>query len=220
MINRLLQMVAPHYCYGCAKVGSLLCDECKYDITEDSLSGCIVCLSPSLSGVCLGCRTSYQRAWCVGERSDVLRDLINGYKFERAEAAYLSLASLLDLHLPQLPADTVLVPVPTIRRHIRQRGYDHVLLLARELGRLRGIPVQPIVTRRNNLVQLGKNRRDRKLQAAESFHAVGPLDQKTYVLIDDVITTGATLSAAAKSLKDVGAEYIWCAVIARQPLEK
>lgn len=220
MINKLLQIVAPHHCYGCAKVGSVLCEECKYDINDDAISGCVVCQAPSLSGICTVCHTSYQRAWCVGERSDTLRRLIDAYKFQCNKDVARALAHLLDTHLPQLPTDTVLIPVPTIRRHVRQRGYDHAYLICRELGRLRGIPVNQCVKRRGNHIQLGKTKRDRKRQASESFYVDSKLPTATYLIIDDVITTGATLTGVGETLRSAGASAVWAAVVARQPLQK
>jgi ComF family protein len=221
MINKLLQIIAPHHCYGCHKTGTLLCDNCKYDIVDESFEACIVCLSPSSVGICEGCRTSYERAWFVGERTQVLERLIDALKFKRARSSSESLAALLDMRLPALPSDVVIVPVPTLRRHIRQRGYDHCLLIAQNLSARRGAPIERLIDRRTLTVQLGKNKKDRLSQAKESFVCSRPLDpERTYLLVDDVVTTNATVRYAAAALRDAGAQRVWVGVVARQPLEK
>lgn len=221
MINKLLQIVAPHHCYGCHKTGTLLCDNCKYDIVDESFDACIVCLAPSLVGICSSCRTSYDRAWFVGERTGVLEQLINALKFRRAKSSADVLADLLSVRLPALPPDTVLVPIPTLRRHVRQRGYDHCLLIAKSLARRRRVRLESLLDRKASTVQRGVNKKDRMSQAKESFICSGPLDpDMTYLLVDDVVTTNATVRYAAEALRSAGAKNVWVAVVARQPLEK
>jgi predicted amidophosphoribosyltransferase len=221
MINKLMQIIAPHYCYGCAKVGTTLCDECKYDIVEDACSACIVCQGPSRTGICNACRTSYDRAWYVGERDGTLRELIDAYKFDRVVSASEALASLLNAYLPVLPADVVVVPVPSIAPHIRRRGYDHTLLIAKRFATVRKLKTATLLHRADASVQLGKNRRVRFAQAQASFLCNGPLDpDATYLIVDDIVTTNATLRACAEAMRLAGAQQVWVAVLARQPLDK
>ncbi len=217
----LLSFLAPHYCCSCDRVGSILCDYCKYDIKSEGYESCVVCGGVCGSGEAL-CRQHtlpFTRVWCVGERSEVLKQLLNRHKFERARSGFLVLAELLDSHLPILPQDTVVVPVPTIAKHIRQRGFDHTALLAGELARRRGLVYHRAIERTTNTTQLGKGRRERRAQAKQAFGcaAVAP---GTYLLVDDIFTTGATAEFAAQALKGAGATEVWLAVVARQPLEK
>lgn len=176
---------------------------------------------PSNTGVCSDCKdkVAYTRAWCVGERVDGLAQLIDGYKFHRVRAGYRVLAGLLDTRLPEVPAETVVVPVPTIPRHIRQRGYDHTLLLAHEFARRRHLALDNSLKRATNTVQLGSSRQQRLRQAQEAFLVPNTVRPLTYLLIDDVITTGATVDEAAKKLRVAGALDIWLGVVARQPLD-
>ena len=143
MIDRVLSFIAPHHCSGCGFEGTLLCDNCKYDITSEPFSACVACGTgiANTHGVCSNCEVPYQRAWCVADRRDQLQRLIGNYKFTNARSAYYPLADLFDASLPQLPANVVIVPVPTVNSHIRQRGYDHMLLIARRFGRLRTLPI-------------------------------------------------------------------------------
>lgn len=161
------------------------------------------------------------KTWCVGERSGGLEALINQFKFEYAEAAYVPLGDILLATLPQLPSDTVVVPIPTVRAHIRQRGYDHTLLMARYIAEKRGLTLDQALRRRTTTVQRGANRKTRIAQAKEAFEVIGSVKKDTpYLLIDDVVTTGSTLQYAARALKDAGAATIWAAAAARQPLDE
>jgi ComF family protein len=221
MINNLLQVIAPHHCYGCGKTGAILCENCKYDIEQDSIDACIMCMTPSQPGICKRCETSYSRAWFVGERTDALHDVIDALKFDRVIDAADTIASLLDARLPVLPASTVLVPVPTIRSHVRQRGYDHTLRIAKRLAKLRGLRIEQIIVRYNQRPQRGLSKKERLKQASETFFICGDIDQTVnYLVVDDVVTTNATLRYCAEALREAGASDVWVAVAARQPLDK
>ncbi len=222
MIDTILSFAAPHHCSGCGISGSLLCDNCKYDITSEPFVACVACgkQAPNASGLCGDCKVPYQRAWCVADRRDHLQRLIGNYKFTNAKAAYRPLADLIHTHLPELPSSTVIVPVPTVGSHIRQRGYDHMLLIARQLGRMRHLPVDTSLRRITNTKQRAAGARQRTAQAKVAFSCSRTLDPPlTYLLIDDVITTGATVKYAAQTLMDAGATTVWVVSISRQPID-
>ena len=220
MIDAFLSMVAPHLCSGCGKIGSTFCDNCKYNISEEPFSGCILCAKPTSFGVCDDHNSSYNQAFVVGERSGPLQRLVGGYKFQNMKATSVKLAELLDGRLPPLPTGAVLVPIPTSPAHIRERGYDHMLLIAKRLGSLRKVPVAKVLVRDNTLTQHHANRKQRFEQAESAFRVKGPIDSTlTYIIVDDVVTTGATIEQSAKLLKDAGAVSVWIAAIARQPID-
>ena len=222
MIDKMLTFIAPHHCCGCGLVGNILCDGCKYDIADDEFRTCINCAGGVFvkNGICHTCKVPYGEAWVVADRRDSLRRLIDVYKFNNARSAYIPLADLLDVRLPVLPLQTVIVPIPTVRSHIRQRGYDHMLLVARRLARKRNIVMSTCLKRISNTTQRGANARDRILQAQSAFACHEILNPTmTYVLVDDVVTSGATLAAAAKVLRQAGATDIRVASISRQPLD-
>lgn len=200
----------------------MLCENCKYDIIYDTFDACLNCIKQpaGVSGLCGRCRVPYDRAWCIADRAGNLRELIDGYKFQNTRAAHLPLAELLASRLPDLPPETVVVPVPTLASHIRQRGYDHMYLIARRLGRLRKLPTATPLVRVTATTQRGANARQRRQQAEEAFACRGQLDpDKIYLLIDDVVTSGSTVKYAAKTLKDAGAQKVWVAAISHQPLD-
>ena len=219
MKKSLFDLIAPHYCCSCGEIGRILCDYCKNDIVAEPYSACIACgnLATNL-GICKDCETVFSRAWCVGERTDALKDLINLYKFERARAAYTVITEMLDEVVAQLPDETIVTSVPTIAAHVRQRGFDHAQLIAREFARRRKIPYQPTVRRASNLVQHGATRAKRQKQAARAF-TCEPVRSGVYLLVDDIFTTGATANYASQALLDAGATEVWLAIGARQPFD-
>ena len=147
--------------------------------------------------------------------------VIDGLKFDHVKAAADTLAELLDNRLPILPPDTVIVPVPTVASHIRQRGYDHTLLIAKSFAKRRSLPLKQSLVRSNRSVQRGKSKKERLEQARTAFSCPAKLDDTpAYLLIDDVVTTNATLRYAAEVLMAAGAKTVWVGVAARQPLDK
>jgi len=156
----------------------------------------------------------------VGSRADALKKVVDDYKFERTRAAHVLLADLFDATLPTLPVDTIVVPVPTIAKHVRMRGYDHMRLIGREFARTRRLPYSPCLYRATATMQRGASRALRREQAAAAFMAHGVRKDARYMVVDDVSTTGATLEYAARTLLEAGAHEVWVAVLATQPLEK
>ena len=119
-------------------------------------------------------------------------------------------------HIPQVDA---LIPVPLHAARLRQRGFNQSLLLARHTGDLLGVEAKEalIRTRRTDAqVHLGSEQRTINVVGAftlqPSFHVAG----LSVVLIDDVITTGSTLSACAEALISAGATSVNAATLARE----
>lgn len=153
--------------------------------------------------------------------ANILEELLDAYKFEHVRAAHRIFAELLDEALPILPPETVVVPLPTIAPHIRQRGYDHTRLIARTFAKRRKLRVETDLRRVGKSKQLGASRRERTQQAKSAYRVTKKLDDAVpYLLLDDVFTTGASLHYAAEALRGAGAREVWVAVIARQPLDK
>ena len=114
-----------------------------------------------------------------------------------------------------MPAGYVIVPLPTIRRHVRERGFDHIGLICQKTG----CSVEKVLRRRRDTVQVGANREQRMKQALEAYGAKGVIPDEHYLLVDDVWTTGSSMMAACEAMRSAGAKNLAIAVIARSNQE-
>ncbi len=141
-----------------------------------------------------------------------LKELIHLYKYSGKDYLAPVLGKLVIRQWPQCPFETdaiVAVPMPYWRE--LRRGYNQADLLARELGKAWGKPVlKSAVKRRWNRSQTNLTRSERLLNAAKGFRLGNHKMEGTkhLLLVDDVLTTGATLEACAKLLKDTGASTV------------
>ena len=212
-----LDLLFPHSCRGCGRIGEVLCERCKKYILNRHQDFCPNCKQHQCRGRCSNC-PDLPPIYVVSARDEYLGKLIKDYKYHSVRALVLPLAKMLDSILPNnLPKDACLVPLPTATNHIRSRGFDHTLLLAKKLARLRHLKVQKLLKRSKNTVQVGSDRKKR-LSQAKSAYTLNPkikIDpKKTYILIDDVWTTGASLLSAKKLLEKAGAKKFIIAVLA------
>jgi ComF family protein len=150
-----------------------------------------------------------------------IRQAIHALKYDNLRAVCPDLARLMNNYLRKNPVPgNVLVPVPLHPRRLRQRGYNQSVLLARELGKLTGLPVIADCLHRskNSLPQARTaNVEERRENVAGAFACNSEkLRGGGVILVDDVCTTGATLEACAVALKDGGAESVWGLTLARE----
>jgi ComF family protein len=138
-------------------------------------------------------------------------------KFGAAREACSVLGEMMSSAIGILPKEAVIVPVPTASSHIRERGFDHAALLARRIAHVQGVRLEQPLARMSRTKQRGLGREERFENAANAFKMKGLLKTNVpYLLVDDVATTGASLNAASRLLKQAGAQNVWVAVAARR----
>ncbi|MBR5419190.1 ComF family protein [Candidatus Saccharibacteria bacterium] len=138
----------------------------------------------------------------------MLGRLIEIYKYDSVRAVAPILAEALRFAVGD---GYTLVPLPTINRHIRERGFDHIGLICKKTG----LPVEKVLLRENNAVQVGASLEQRREQAKTAY-SLGKVDlNKKYCLIDDVWTTGSSMMAAAELMRAAGIKNLAIGVIAR-----
>jgi predicted amidophosphoribosyltransferase len=141
------------------------------------------------------------------------RELVSRLKYRNARAAIPRLGRAMAARVDPTRVDVVTwAPTTPVRR--RERGFDQAELLARAVARNLGRRCAPLLRRPKGLPQTGRSRADRRHGPA--FVAVGPVPEGV-LLVDDVVTTGATLSAAAKALREAGARRVLAVPAARTP---
>jgi len=151
----------------------------------------------------------------------VIRQAIHELKYRNLRALVGLLAQLLNDYLASSPVSgEVLVPVPLHHKRLRERGYNQSQLLAQELGKLADLPVVDdcLVRQRHAPPQARTSTvGERQSNVADAFSCRDwGLEGKQVLLIDDVSTSGATLDACARALKQAGAASVWGLVLARE----
>ena len=193
MLQELLELIFPAQCGGCGKIG---------------MGACVRCL-PRSGGARFRLETLEVDA--LGAYEGGLRRAVLALKSGRRDVAY-TFAQVLS---ERVNANDVIVPVPTTAARRRERGFDGCELMARHINELTGVLVL------RGLVQVAGDRqrgRDRtaRLAARERFEWCGEsLYQSRVSLLDDVVTTGATLEDCAATLRVHGAVVENAIVVAR-----
>lgn len=223
IVSSTLDLLFPIRCAGCHRESMILCEECVPGLARLKAPYCDVCASPGTLSPCPQCRENPLdidgiRAPFLME--DAVKDAVHSLKYRGVRAAAPQLGRLLAQHLAQrsVPGE-VLVPVPLHSRRLRSRGYNQSALLAKELAKHTGISLD------SNLLTRAKDAppqvetsspEDRRSNVEGSFHCTGEVTGQKVLLIDDVATTGSTLSACAAALKAGGAASVWGLVLARE----
>jgi len=218
MLDSVLALVAPHICLQCKSEGSPWCAACR--ITAPlAAERCYRCHALSDGGrTCKHCRSAspLYSVQAATRYEGCAKQLIWKLKFDRAKAAAETLAVVIAARAT-LTADTILVPVPTSTSHVRQRGYDQVVLTTRHLARQTGREYASALMRLGQQQQHTTTRAQRLTQLTHAYVVPHPelIAGQHVVLVDDVITTGATLEAAARAVKAAGAKRVSAIVFAQ-----
>ena len=104
---------------------------------------------------------------------------------------------------------------PTTSQHLRERGMDHAELIAREVGKQLGIPVKNLLRRMTHETQTHRSRQQRLL--GPTFRAHSLAAGRKVLVVDDVVTTGATLHAVRRAFRSIGVELVECWAVAATP---
>lgn len=209
-LNDLLDLLYPPKCPFCGKLlekGELLCPKCRRDLPR--LSGMAGERTVELTRGCV----------CVLEYDDRVRKAIHEFKFHGKSARSGAFGTLIAQCVREhdLAADLVTWP-PLSKRRLRERGYDQAQLLAEKVGRELGLPVARTMEKKHRPAQSGlKGEAQRRANVLGAYTAINAeaFRGKRVLLIDDVTTTGATLSECAKTLRLAGAEGVVCATLAK-----
>lgn len=162
---------------------------------------------------------SLERLRSAAEYEGPLERAIHQLKYQGRRALAPSLAALLvERYAPFLPSEAWLLAVPLHPHRRRQRGYNQSQLLVDELARAWpvGLPDGRLVRVRDTRSQVGLDRAQRRANVEGAFRWLGPpLGQRPILLVDDVITTGATAEACAAALRSAGAGVVRALSLAR-----
>ncbi len=221
----VLDLLFPYRCVGCGVEGQTLCPGCLSNQRRPSQPLCQSCGEEiRAAGYCKNCENQPQAFDSVRSSfvyQDAIREAIIQFKYKGITNLAPVLGREMALTLAQWGVKSdLLIPVPLHHKRFKERGYNQAALLAKAVARESGIGlddtslVKHIATPQQAKT---KSREDRRRQVEHAFICADPskVINTHIVLVDDVCTTGATLNACAKVLKDAGARTVWGLTVAR-----
>jgi ComF family protein len=210
-----LDLLLPASCASCTRIGALLCPACRRGL-KPSFDPRDRFLAPD-PGTLVGDRL--QLAVAPFAHTGSIRRALAALKYMGAsrmapilaEEAASSLATMLSISGP-----ATLAPVPVHAERLRARGYNQAALLAAALGRLQRAPLTDLLVRTRATTKQHRLNRGARLQNLRGAFAVTRHPPSTVILVDDIVTTTATLEACASVLRDAGCEAVFGFAIARE----
>ncbi|MBM3939895.1 MAG: ComF family protein [SAR202 cluster bacterium] len=221
--RRLGEGLHPARCVGCGMSGTFLCDRCAAE-AKPSEPRCPSCAELGWPGVCARCavrRPAFDSATVACRYMGAARDAVHALKYRHVRAIAPTLAGHMAVAVRQrrVSADAI-VPMPVHAKRLRDRGYNQAALLADALGALLGLPVLAGALVR---VQSGRSQVKAPGHAARWANVAYDFEPGAdgtagmrLLLVDDVLTTGSTMSAAAWALKRGGAVEVAAVAFARE----
>ncbi len=226
----VLDILFPAVCLACDaflktefEINNHLCAGCRNQMTTRDTLLCSACGArlPENIKIChrdapfmLAAATDYENA--------IVRSLIFRLKYERLKEAAAPLTALLSEYLSNLDFDWdgfVVAPVPLHPKRLRERGWNQAELLSNSIAALLKLPHLPGALRRVRYEEPQakiRTRAEREINMLNAFEADKNIAGQNILLVDDVITTGATLRAAAAALKTAGCRRVIALVAARR----
>jgi predicted amidophosphoribosyltransferase len=205
MLSALLDLACPRRCAGCRRAGPVLCDGCLAAIVAVPFAADPTPPPPGLP-----------RVFAATAYDGPARAAVIAYKERGRVALAAALGAALAAAVVLAGADAI-VAVPSSRRARRARGYDHVALLANRAAALTGVPLLPGLTQPGRVVDqsaLGAGGRARNVTGSLRYAGPLPAGGVRLVVVDDIVTSGATLAEAARALRAAGADVAGAAVVA------
>lgn len=232
LVDGLQELMWPTRCVGCELPGELLCDQCRAHLPWiDQQLACPVCGAPFGQLICTECKRDWPVRSCVcalpfsGIGARLVTCLKDGHELRLAPVVAAAMATALDEAsawpapdgAPRFdtPSIDAICFVPATARAYRRRGFDHMELVARELSWLLSLPLDDALVREEGLDQRILGRGDRELNLRDTIEVASDVSGMDLLLVDDVITTGASMRACSAALLDRGATSVTACALAR-----
>ncbi len=209
----LLELMFPARCVACRRPGAWLCDACVASLPGKG--GLIRVAWPRLRAAGLA------GVYSLAPHVYPLREAVHALKYDGVRVLAEPLGGLLGAAWQRQPVvvDAV-VPVPLHVQRVRQRGYNQAELLARAFCGALDLPYRPgiLVRHRETRSQVGLSLAERQANVAGAFSCVtDALGGQRVLLLDDVLTTGATLAACAAALREVDVREVYALTLTHAP---
>lgn len=222
LANGLAGWLFPARCVACGarERDMWLCADCLSHVVPLRGSRCPICAARLVSGLCPACareRPAFRRVFAAGAYRGVVRQAVHALKFGGVRELAAPLSRLMAEACEALPERAVVVPVPASPQRRAERWLDHAGLLAAATARELALPCRPEWAERCRATtrQVGLGPAARRANVAGAFRARQGVRGAAVLVVDDVMTTGATARSLARALVDAGAAEVYVAVAAR-----
>lgn len=226
LISRLLNILYPSKCPSCGKQSdtmsySPICRSCWSKIVRYKGYGCKICALPlsseysKICGQCIKKPPPFSRVISYGLYEGVLAEAINQLKFYGVKNLSRPLGNLfLYIDLPEVDG---ILPVPLSLERLRERGFNQSLLIAREISKIKCIPLlmDVLLKKKDTPPQTQLPAKERFLNVKNAFEVRKDIKGLRLFLFDDVMTTGATVTECARQLIKGGAKEVIVLTLAR-----
>jgi len=236
LFHGLRDLIYPNSCLACknriepGKIKGFVCQACQDKIEINLPPFCVYCgrrldkLSLA-KNICVQCQRSkfhFDRAFSPCKYDGVLKKLLQEFKYNGCDYLDIPLGKIMNDFIWEyrLPIEYMdfIVPIPLYKSRMREREFNQALLLSKEIAKefnkevLSGVLIRKKATR----TQTELAPKERWINMEDGFSVLKPelIQGKNLLLVDDVLTTGATLSEAAKALKDSGAKIVFAMTLA------
>lgn len=235
-LDFILDLLFPKFCFGCKKEGLYICPDCARQIQVNHYSFCPICKNKTSHLQKCSLHKTYAKFFLSPFSYDnaMIKNLIHSFKYEFVksigpELARFMIQSLEKSHLPDhrstnrlpghQPNELIIVPVPLHKKRLAWRGFNQSEILAREISKNLGVRLSLDLKRSKHTkpqIEMA-DIKERAENIRGAFICEGPkrIKGKTAILIDDMITTGATIEECARILKKSGAKEVWALTVAK-----
>lgn len=214
LANTLLNLITPRECFQCGSVGAWLCARCTASLPLLHPIPCPRCQRPTAAGSAhIPCKKNLGLEGCLMAANlshKTMELLLYGLKYHGLKSAAIPCARLLaralteNYSLSERPVSAALCPVPLHPQRERERGYNQARLICKALSHELSLPLKELLIRTRatkDQVKLNRAQRLLNLEGAFEPQTEAALQEQVVFLVDDVVTSGATLKAAASALR-------------------
>ncbi|OGK40697.1 hypothetical protein A2954_05555 [Candidatus Roizmanbacteria bacterium RIFCSPLOWO2_01_FULL_37_12] len=225
----LKDIVFPKFCLGCGYLGAYICTNCKKKLSYIKQDNCLYCGKASLYGLTHpGCRREkgVDGLLSLFYYNNLLKAIIKSVKYRLATDVWKELCLVIEPDMLKkinvykniTEGDIYLEPIPLHRNKLRTRGFNQAKIIADFFNRFLKLQLSGYLMRSKDTSSQAqmKNNKDRYSNMLGAFEALEQdVNNKRFVLVDDIVTTGSTVKEAARVLKRAGAKNVFVLTLAK-----
>lgn len=223
--KQIKDYIFPVYCLDCGREGEWLCEDCYKKLNLSGRFFCPVCHTSTESGVC--CEKCISQSFLDREiavlkysEQEIIGKIIHNLKYNYAEDLEVVIKKIISdfcqSNISLFTDYSGVIPVPLHKKRYVERGFNQAEIIAESLATALSIPMNKNLERIKYTRQQAKlDKKEREENTKEAFVYLSEVVPKSVILVDDVFTTGSTMQACAKALKEKGVEKVIGFTLAR-----